>query len=273
MDELQVLNDMFRQFDLQFEIVSQSDNKIIFKSDNGDRCIITIELRKRQHSRHIYVNSLEKCAPYSGTEILEQIVQFGKEMNVDYITLSDKSSIGPFNLYVLEILTTGQSWYNRLGFYSSVHAQEVEFNTFVSQLPFETLMIYRKYLSHIQSFPQIYAEKNTLGNVKYAQSKVVQFSSFLEDFPQFHPEQSIRDILTSIKQQYLFKGSTETLTEEQTESLAALLNYLSLLIYYEGYESHLKRDIHWKKTGGARGKPRRKPRKTKKNRVKSRKTR
>jgi hypothetical protein len=228
MEELQVLNALFLKFELTFHILSQSEKKIIYKTQNDERCIITIDLVKKP-IKHLYVKSLEKCDPNSGTEILLEIIEFGKRINVPFIQLTDASYIDGLNLFVLEILTTGQSWYNRFGFMSPNHSEEVKFNAYIAQLPFATLTDYKNYLRSIHQFPMIAQRKKITGNLTSGNLQ----SEFLGQFPQFNPDDSIQHILTQLKQQYLNKYSTEELDEEQMEVVEDLLEYLEHLIYYD----------------------------------------
>jgi hypothetical protein len=61
--------------------------------------------------------------------------------NIKYIELTDVSQIKicgkPISLYILKILTTGQSWYNKHGYFSKHHTAEIGHNESIINKPYE----------------------------------------------------------------------------------------------------------------------------------------
>jgi hypothetical protein len=89
------------------------------------------------YKNEMYIESLGKCGEHSGTTILRTLLQVAKCLNIENIFLEDASKIKSsssgkeceFDLWVLHILTTGQSWYNKHGFISDYCENEFAHNS------------------------------------------------------------------------------------------------------------------------------------------------
>jgi hypothetical protein len=83
----------------------------------------------------IYLNQLNKCSGFSGTDILKLVEDFAKQNNFKAILLQDASELEgnmrirskklgygrcALPLSVFNVLATGQSWYNSHGYVSTV---------------------------------------------------------------------------------------------------------------------------------------------------------
>ena len=90
----------------------------------------------------IYVDELTKCSSGSGTELLYKVEQFAIEMGIFKITLLDASKITTpcknvdVSLKMLSILTTGKSWYNKLGYVSGDQDEIDSHNNLIIQMKF-----------------------------------------------------------------------------------------------------------------------------------------
>jgi len=78
----------------------------------------------------IYVAWLTKCDSGSGTALLHKVEQFAREIGIFKIILEDASNVitpcySVTSLRMLSILTTGKSWYNKLG-YTSKNQDEID---------------------------------------------------------------------------------------------------------------------------------------------------
>ena len=85
--------------------------------------------------------NLSKCGEISGTTILKQIINMGKDLHKETIVLQDESKINlspdcRYDLSYYKILLTGQSWYNQFGFVSVDHTTDMEHNERQRTLPF-----------------------------------------------------------------------------------------------------------------------------------------
>jgi hypothetical protein len=89
------------------------------------------------YHNEMYIESLGKCGEHSGTKILRNLLQVAKCLKLEHIFLEDASKIKSsssgkecaFDLWVLHILTTGQSWYNKHGFISDYCENEFAHNS------------------------------------------------------------------------------------------------------------------------------------------------
>ena len=85
----------------------------------------------------LHADLIRQCIELKGEEIVPKLIQIGKMMGVQKIKLTDASQIQfkssnprregcDVNLFVLKILTTGQSWYNQFGFFSNPETEDIE---------------------------------------------------------------------------------------------------------------------------------------------------
>lgn len=82
---------------------------------------------------NIRMSYISRCGEISGTEILNKIINIGREINANFISLVDASLLYQdtdceFDLAHYMILLNGQSWYNRFGFISKFHEREIRDN-------------------------------------------------------------------------------------------------------------------------------------------------
>jgi hypothetical protein len=102
-------------------------------------------------SDHISIERLDKCGSTSGTELLQMYDKLAERMpNIKYIKLYDASKIeicsNLISLYMIKILTTGQSWYNSQGYFSENHESEKLHNESKINMNYEEFIdiVYRK---------------------------------------------------------------------------------------------------------------------------------
>jgi len=92
----------------------------------------------------IHIENLNKCGPYTGTDMMFRVINYAKETKIPKLELMDKSKKficdGAINLAYLNILTTGQSWYNSKGFISNKTNAEKTNNLLVINKPFNKLV-------------------------------------------------------------------------------------------------------------------------------------
>ena len=91
---------------------------------------------------HIYIKRLDKCGITRGTDLLQIYDRLAQQMpKIEYIELEDASKIEickqKINLYILKILTTGQSWYNSKGYFSKNYKSERSHNESIINMPYE----------------------------------------------------------------------------------------------------------------------------------------
>jgi hypothetical protein len=117
-------------------------------------------------NEHIYITSLNRCGEISGTILLDNIYKLAQKLpNIKNIQLYDESYILKCNkrisLATIKILTTGQSWYNKLEYTSKNIKNELISNKkiidepyidFITKIPNLLIISYEKeYLKNIES--------------------------------------------------------------------------------------------------------------------------
>jgi len=121
-------------------------------TQEGMRFIIDCELISINYSsftveqKYIYIGTINNCGDRTGTIIVEKIKQLGKILGKEYISLSDGSTIDfgdicNYSLSAYKILQTGESWYNKLGFYSKYHEEDLTHNRAIRELPLGEFII------------------------------------------------------------------------------------------------------------------------------------
>ena len=108
------------------------------KVDKDDGYILVNDYKNRMCVKFIIFNQemdisdIAKCNQMSGTSSLTRLLDIAKRFHVTYIQLVDASSIitmgYDFPLHLMQILTTGNSWYNKHGFISEEYKEELENN-------------------------------------------------------------------------------------------------------------------------------------------------
>jgi hypothetical protein len=94
--------------------------------DQRQRSCLTFRIKEDS----IYVEWLTKCDSGSGTALLHKVEQFATEIGIFKIILEDASQVitpcySVTSLRMLSILTTGKTWYNKLG-YTSKNQDEID---------------------------------------------------------------------------------------------------------------------------------------------------
>lgn len=113
-------------------------NKNIIIGKKGE--VIQIETEDGEHcasfgfyTDSIFIQNLDKCGITRGTELLQSFDKLAEEMpNIKHIDLEDESIIEICDellyLYLIKILTKGQSWYNSHGYFSKNHESDKRHN-------------------------------------------------------------------------------------------------------------------------------------------------
>ena len=116
-----------------YDIVFNSEKnscEIYNKGHRGDETNLCVVFTIKG-TDYIYIDILSKCIA-SGTKTLENMDRLAKELGISKLQLYDGSSIHEcevgVNLYKLNILTTGESWYNKMGYKSPEYVAEQEIN-------------------------------------------------------------------------------------------------------------------------------------------------
>lgn len=118
------------------------------------------------YPNHIYITRLDKCGSTSGTELLQMYDTLAQQMpNIKYIELEDASKIEickqKIKLYIIKILTTGQSWYNSKGYFSKHYETERSHNESIINKPYEDFIdtVYKQDL-------ELFTDENSIEGYK-----------------------------------------------------------------------------------------------------------
>jgi len=165
---------------------------------------------------YLYVNNIEKYKNYSGKKIMKKVIELGLKLNVKYVELCDYSmfSLGDYNglsiaLAPFYIITTGSSWYNKLGFKSDKTLDEIiENDKIINQLLIDII------------------------DIKYCEK-------FQEHFPEIDIKlKSLKHIFMYLKKHYI---NNKTERKKMTYLQTQIMEDLSLELYYIlSYEPTLK---------------------------------
>ena len=125
-----------------------------------------------KEAEYLYVYNIEKYENYSGTTIMKKVIELGKKLNVKYIELCDYAmfNLGDYkdlsiSLAPFHIITTGSSWYNKLGFKSNTTNNEILENEKIVNLHLCEL-IDDEYCERVkENFPEIDITKLSLKQI------------------------------------------------------------------------------------------------------------
>jgi len=158
-----------------------SNKKQIIVNTTDDESCLTLDI----YRHHIYVDTLAKCGITSGNQILTMLDKLADRMsNIKYIELSDASEITicstGINLYMLKLLTTGQSWYNSRGYFSNYDDPKSEksrnsIEEFAKKLEWRENRLKRKDLS-----------EKAITNSK---NKILEYQSIIDNYNTYINEQ------------------------------------------------------------------------------------
>lgn len=104
------------------------------KTEDPDICV---KFTIRVPQGIIQLNSVLKCSDTgddgTGTALLSKVETFARQIGITHITLDDESKIyicgNQIDLAHFKILTTGMSWYNKLGYFSRSHESDMRANS------------------------------------------------------------------------------------------------------------------------------------------------
>jgi len=152
---LTVLNRIFRDVGLRFSYNQSRGSYLVQNCETKFGLEIVIELP----SRKIHLKFLSACKGVNGTKILRLLQDFARKIKSPLIYLQDAQYI-PLNLpnvkeqnltlpyaCMLNIAVFNQSWYNRMGFFSTGFKEEQEYNNLARVKPFNEVIKDAAFLS------------------------------------------------------------------------------------------------------------------------------
>jgi hypothetical protein len=191
-----------REFDTQIQQTTDGYSRLTIMDKLEKRCLVfTIE------DDLIMVDNLYKCDSGSGTTLLHKVEQFAREFGIFKIKLEDASTITTpcekrFSLQMLSILTTGKSWYNKLGYIQNPKKQRLmdSHNSILIQTRFADFIDMVK--KTIQE-----DEKNEFNNLIENIKDILDFES------------TVQDVFIKIKDMFKNGKHCDIVIEEQLTSL------------------------------------------------------
>lgn len=172
--------------------IKNNDEEIEKYNDENEYCV-TFRIIDSTDQLTIFINTIYKCAPISnyGNFILDSFKDFAKRFGYNSILISSDGSALDFIVYKngvqknisielaqLSILSTGESWYNRMGFYTSINREQIQENLYkiskdiqeiddsieIISLIDKTLQIYKG--NRVQFMPDCYKLINSYGKFR-----------------------------------------------------------------------------------------------------------
>ena len=132
------IHDKIKRFfpQIDYTIVQEYSVIKISKKDPVSDCI-----QFKIMDDHIWIKSLNRCGEISGPILLDNIYKLAQLLsNIQNIQLYDESYILKCNkrisLKTIKILTTGQTWYNKLGYKSKNYEEELISNKIIIDKPY-----------------------------------------------------------------------------------------------------------------------------------------
>jgi hypothetical protein len=189
----------------QVEHFNKIQDKFIFKLNGKKIIIITNDIQSNycaiiniESPTHIYLDMLYKCGESSGTQVIKLIEKFAKKYGYKKIELEDDSRIysektkfrpkkGGYCMIwlpILQILSSGTTWYNKLGYKSPYYNKEVKHNEAIIKIPFIKFM------------------KSVVGNIRDEDPRASSFESLIEGMYLFVNKDessiSVKDLFTKV---------------------------------------------------------------------------
>lgn len=124
--------------------IKNNDEETENYNDENDYCV-TFKIIGDKNELTIFINTIYKCGPISnyGNFILDSFKEFAKRCGYYSILISSDDSTLDFFVYnngvqkkiyieltELSILSTGESWYNRMGFYTPINREQIQENLY-----------------------------------------------------------------------------------------------------------------------------------------------
>ena len=193
---------------LQFEFVDHASTKKRYPALPRNQCKgLTV----------LHISSLSKCGANSGNTLLRLVDELAKSIPfVEHITLTDASNIKKcderLNLPVLRILTSerGESWYNRWGYKSAKHHDNMSFNTTIRNEKMRDFLASNPDVDSVinKAFPELDTNITVHEYVKAIYDQIRSFPEDKCDDEQINKIQTLQMLIDELSVQYskaLFK--------------------------------------------------------------------
>lgn len=219
------------QFDISFE-ETEHFGRIIHIKDLSKKNCLQIIFKPSNSSKNYYIElfKLDRCH-FQGSYNLNNLIEYAKHLKnilkikLNYIYLEDASKILNTNirLWLLSILTTGESWYNQFGFRTENYDIEKRHNSEIIErniVDFINLCIGETKRKRI-----IHKINNDIN-----ESLIERIMLFFE---KYNKSKSVKDVFIEIKNQL----KENRISPEDTFIIGKILEIIDLssIILYNGY--------------------------------------
>jgi hypothetical protein len=228
------------EYEIEISYQNKSNNLneyVIFNIfHNKVECIIfTINIDECE----LHIERLNKCI-YNGTKNLNNLIKYAEKLNelsksiiIKKMSLLDDSIIlENIPLWLLSILSTGSSWYNKFGFISKSYQEEIAKNNKLINMNFKEF-IYNECI-------KINTNRQPLSNQDLFKNKLAPIQKIIEKYQ----HQNVNDVLTIIKE----KLKNPELLKEELEEIIELFKIIKLSKTIK-YNRFLIKNINVKKLG------------------------
>ena len=212
-----------------FISTSNKDGSVTI-TNGGKECLVySIE----DLARKIYISKIRKCSDVKPLtrdviKVVEKLAE--SDSNILSIYLDDESYINvctvPLRLYYLKILTTGESWYNSIGYKSSTHDDDVAHNALIINTPMDQLLSELSY-TEVHMFPGL---PPTLENLQTV-------------FPGLSEKMTVKEYVTAMSNE-LPRSGTIKCTPEQIQKAKLLYNLIDAISGMLRYNPSLHKIVH-----------------------------
>jgi hypothetical protein len=184
------------------------------------------------------VDYISKCNyRISGTQILNIISNFVKDVGIRSVKLKDKSELPGlcrnYNipLYIIYILSTGKSWYNSYGYVSKKYDEEIVHNNKLLNMPMNEFV--QLCNSKRRLWRQSEEEVNEMITGFFDVMNTLSYKKRKSN-PRFYPSMSVQETFVQIKK-YILKSLPEVRETDEDENIYCfMLKWLLELIHISG---------------------------------------
>jgi hypothetical protein len=217
----EIINQRPLKYKFNIDMKRKYQNKVyivyIENEDNEIKYCLEIGFLKQEKGVSILVYSLNKCAPIQnyGNFILSCLKEFADTYGYySVIIISDASTLDLsfhymnedklvyIDLAYLNILSRGESWYNRMGFYNEKNREEIETNKTVINQEFDSLDDATHIIDYIEDGLKMYRNKTELIPIclKLINSygRFREIYHFILDITKMTGDDKIRDVFSSL---------------------------------------------------------------------------
>ena len=212
-----------------FISTSNKDGSVTI-TNGGKECLVySIE----DLANKIYISKISKCS--DGKPLTREVIKVVEKLaesksDIRSIYLDDESSINvctvPLRLYYLKILTTGESWYNSIGYKSSTHDDDVAHNAVIINRPMDQLLSELSY-TEVHMFPGL---PPTLENLQTV-------------FPGLSEKMTVKEYVTAMSNE-LPRSGTIKCTPEQIQKAKLLYNLINAISGMLRYKPSLHKIVY-----------------------------